>query len=87
MGNLKQLSHDDVVLFDCATQLQEYQRLSGDEGISIAEWEDFPRIQSKHWSFHCSFNNGNHFEIKQTALTRLVSYQQYKKENTKNEPL
>jgi len=75
---MKKLDHNDVVLFDNALQLLEYERLSGDDAIFPLEWNEFPRIQSKYWSFPCSFKNGHHFELKQTALTRLVSWGEYK---------
>jgi len=78
---VKKIGDNDVVLFDNATQLLEYEKLSGDEDIASLEWDEFPRIQSKHWSFHCGFNNGGHFEIKQTALTRLISWSEYKNNN------
>lgn len=80
---MRKLTHNDVVLFDTKEQLEEYIKLSGD--TDICEKQEisgiFPRIQSENWSFHCSFNNGNHFEIKQTALTRLVSYAYFKSQN------
>lgn len=78
---VKQLEHEDAVLFDNATQLHEYQKLSGDDGIFPIEWKEFPRIQSKYWSFDCGFNNGGHFDVKQTALTRLISWSEYKQRN------
>jgi hypothetical protein len=77
---LKQLQHEDVVLFDNKKQLQEYINLSGDDTIFPIEINGiFPRIQSKFWSFECSFNNGSHFDVKQTALTRLISWNEYKR--------
>lgn len=78
---MKKLEYEDCVLFDNATQLLEYEKLSGDEDIEPVEWNDFPRIQSKHWSFHCNFKNGKHFSIKATALNRLISYSEYKRIN------
>lgn len=78
---MKKIGDNDVVLFDNASQLLEYINLSGDDYIAPLEYENFPRIQSAHWSFHCSFNNGHHFEIKQTALTRLISWAEYKNNN------
>jgi len=76
---MKKLEHKDVVLFDNATQLHEYEKLSGDEDIAPVEWDKFPRVQSKHWSFDCGFNGGNHFETKQSALTQLISWAEYKR--------
>jgi hypothetical protein len=58
---MKQIDANDVVLFDNALQLLEYERDSGDTLLAPDEWKKFPRIQSKHRSFHCGFNNGNHF--------------------------
>lgn len=39
---------------------------------------EFPRIHSKHWSF-CVLDDHKRFEVKQTALTRLISYHEYKR--------
>ena len=88
---MKKLEHRDVVLFDNSDQLQEYAELSGDTSISynhptvndtpVEECEifgEFPRIHSKHWSF-CVLDNHSNFDIKQTALTRLISYHEYKR--------
>ena len=89
---MKQLEHKDVVLFDNVEQLEEYTDLSGDRSISYQHPEDiktiqledceifgeFPRIHSKHWSF-CVLDDHKKFELKQTALTRLISYHEYKR--------
>ena len=89
---MKQLEHKDVVLFDNVGQLQEYVELSGDITISYRHPKDtpntslsdceifgeFPRIHSKHWSF-CILDDHKKFEVKQTALTRLISYHEYKR--------
>lgn len=74
---MKQLEHVDVVLFDTIEDLKEYIQLSGDPDIAHDELSgNFPRIQSKHWSFDISLTHL--FELKQTALSRLISYNRYK---------
>lgn len=76
---MKQLEHKDVVLFDNVDQLEEYVELSGDTGIGDCEiYGEFPQIHSKHWSF-CVLDDHKLFEVKQTALTRLISYHEYKR--------
>ena len=78
---IKKLSHEDVVLFSTREQIDEYIELSGDDNFSERELRSpFPQIQSKHWSFNLHDPEGT-WEIKETALARLVSYELYKERN------
>lgn len=78
---MRKITHDDVVLFDTKKQLQEYIALSGDADFFEIEIKNsFPQIQSKHWSFCVNENYGRDmWKIKKTALTRLVSYDYFKR--------
>ena len=83
---MKKITHDDVVFFNTKEQLQEYMELSGDTSFFDIEVHNiFPQIQSKHWSF-CV--NGDYdrdmWNIKKTALDRLISYEHYKTLNITN---
>jgi hypothetical protein len=77
---MRKITHNDVILFDTKEQLQEYISLSGDaDFFEIEVNNEFPQIQSKHWSFCVNENYGRDmWEVKKTALTRLVSYDYFK---------
>lgn len=80
---MKKITHEDVIFFNTKEQLHEYMELSGDTDFFDIEIHNiFPQIQSKHWSF-CVTEQYEHnmWDLKKSALDRLISYECYKKNN------